>query len=442
MDTQGIAARFLASTSVLQRTGHEADQIGNETDFGVTSCIEEAQLSPDSTCVFTSDHSRTFSVYPTIDTTSLENETRSLKPYAQFKAANPIWAFAANPLFNFQDASSTHVLISQRDTYITLHNALWDITKSYDATTAQASTSSPVNISKAVSSYKLIDRLTEAITAPTSLAYSHNGAHFFAGRQSAIAAFDSEYSDDPIHTIMTIPSKRNKLKGGGRGFKGWISALSLSPPTTSFNGGLLAAGSRTRYIGIYDSLTGEEVTHFALPGAITGGRVRNESLQKVMGNAVSHLKWSPCARYLYVAERRSDTILIYDARNFSLSLGYCSGRNALTKQKAGFDIWNAGALPCDHDSISHEIWAGGSDGKMRVWKDPYMKEGPVEADEVVQVHDGLPIVSTLVHPSGNLAIAASGVREMGEDETTGTLRGGGIHPKYKERGSLDILGLS
>ena len=408
-----------------------------------TSCIQEAQLSPDGTCIFSSDYSRMFSVYAIDPDILSETGTRPLKPYAQFSSASPIWAFVANPHFNLQDASSTHVLISRRDSYITLHNALWDTARPYDTASPQSSRSEPIDISKPLASYKLIDHLTEAVTAPISLAYSHSGAHFFAGKQNGIATFDLEYTDDPIYTITTIPSKRNKLKGGGRGFKGWISALSLSPPSPSSGGGLLAAGARTRYVGIYDAISGEEVTHFSLPGTIEGKKFRNQNLRHIMGDGVSHLRWSPCGKYLYVAERQSDVLLIYDVRNFSLSLGYCTGRKALTKQKLGFDVWNAGASPYDIEGISHEVWSGGTDGNVRVWRDPYRKEGPVEADEMVKAGgEGIPVVSTLVHPSGSLAVAARGTIEVGDEaRLLGRKIGGGIRPRGREWGGLQILGL-
>lgn len=407
-----------------------------------TSCIQEAQLSPDGTCIFTSDYNRAFSVYP-IGTDILDSTaTRPLKPYAQFKSADPIWAFAANPLFNLQDSSSTHVLVSRRDRYITLHNALWDMSTPDTGPELQTS---PVNIHTPLASYKLINHLNEAVTAPLSLAYSASGTHFFAGGQNSIAIFDLTNTDDPIHSIPTIPSKRNKLKGGGRGFKGYVSALSVSPPTLTSSEGLLAAGSRTRYVGIYDCISGSELTHFSLPGTVDGKKLRNENLAHVMGDGVSSLKWSPCGRYLYVAERQSDVLLIYDVRNFSLALGYCAGRRALTKQKLGFDVWNAGASPYDIESIAHEVWAGGTDGKVRVWKDPYMKEGAVEADEVVDIGDGdtMPVVSTLVHLSGSLAVTARGTLDTSDHGYKGGIRrGGGIRPRFIERGCLDILGLS
>ena len=407
-----------------------------------TSCIQEAQLSPDGTCIFTSDYNRAFSVYP-ISTDILDsNTTRSLKPYAQFKSSDPIWSFAANPLFNLQDPSSTHVLVSRRDRYITLHNALWNVSNANNNLEPE---DTPINIQTSLAFYKLVNHLNEAVTAPLSLAYSASGTHFFAGAQNSIAIFDLTKTDDPIHTIPTIPSKRNKLKDGGRGFKGYISALSVSPPTAASSEGLLAAGARTRYLGIYDCISGSEVTHFSLPGTIDGKKLRNESLAHTMGDGVSSLKWSPCGRYLYVAERQSDVLLIYDVRNFSLALGYCAGRKASTKQKLGFDVWNAGASPYDIESIAHEIWAGGTDGKVRLWKDPYMKEGAVEADEVVEIGGGgaMPIVSTLVHSSGSLAVVARGTLNTCDNGYEGDIiRGGATRRIFTERGCLDILGLS
>ncbi|KAF3035720.1 hypothetical protein E8E11_000910 [Didymella keratinophila] len=404
-----------------------------------TSCIQEAQLSPDGTCIFTSDYDRTFSVYP-ISTDILKSDTQPLKVYAQFKSADPIWAFASNPLFNLQDSSSTHVLLSRRDRYITLHNALWD---TQNAPSTPSATSSPVNIQTPLASYKLINHLTEAVTAPLSLAYSNPGTHFFAGAQNSISIFDLSHTSDPISSISTIPSARSKLKGGGRGFKGHISALAVSPPTAESAEGLLAAGSRTRYVGLYDAVSGVEVTHISLPGTRDGKKLRDETLAPVMGDGVSSLKWSPCGRYLYVAERDSDAILIYDVRSFSMALAYCAGRRARTKQKLGFDVWNAGASPYDIEGITHEVWAGGTDEQIRVWKDPYLKEGAVEADDVVAVGgEDLPVVSTLVHASGGLAVAARGTLSVGDTLEGGIRRGGGTRPRFSESGCLDILGLS
>ncbi|KAF1828639.1 hypothetical protein BDW02DRAFT_574706 [Decorospora gaudefroyi] len=404
------------------------------------SCVYEAQLSPDGTCVFTTDFARQFSVYP-IDRGILSNTTtRRLEPYASFQSPSPIWAFAVNPLFNLQDASSTTVLVSRRDSYITLHNALADTTQTYDVDDTQ-----PVDISKPLASYKLVNNLTEAIIAPLSLAYSNSRAHFFAGEKDRISVFDLTDTDEPLYTIDTIPAKRNKLKGGGRGFKGWVSALSLSPPSSTAHDGLLAVGTWSRYVGIYDPASGRDVTQFALPGTVNGRTFRNRNFKDILGNGVSSLKWSPCGKYLYIAERNSDVLLLYDVRKFSLGLAHCVGRNALTNQKLGFDVCNTGDSPYDIEGLSHEVWAGGTDGCIRVWRDPYAKEGAVEADEVVKAvpdGDGTPVVGTLLHPSGSLAIAACGVLELSEDtERRGGRECGGLRPGMREWGSVDILGL-
>ncbi|KAI4938709.1 hypothetical protein J4E86_011249 [Alternaria arbusti] len=441
-DGQSSRRSSLSSSKSESESEDGSESISSDHELDAkpyTSCIQEAQLSPDGSCVFTSDYSRQFSAYPISNEILTQNIPQPLTPYASLRSADPIWAFAVNPLFNLQDASSTTVLISRRDAYISLHNALWPTSRKHSE---YDQTSGPVDISTPLASYKLINNLTEAVIAPLSLAYSTTATHFFAGSKDEISIFDLLETDKPIHTIRTIPAKRNKLKGGGRGFKGQITALSLSPPSHTSHDGILAAGSRTRYIGIYDPIGGTEVTHFSLPGTVNGIKFRNENLQSVMGDGVTSLKWSPCGKYLYVAERSSDVLLIYDVRNFSLALGYCAGRQALTRQKLGFDVWNAGQSPYDVEGVSHEVWAGGTDGKVRAWRDPYRREGAVQADEVVEVGDGkAPVVGSLVHASGSLAVAACGRVGLGGDMEEGARRGGGTRPVVREWGSLDILGL-
>ncbi|KAI8936226.1 hypothetical protein NX059_006652 [Plenodomus lindquistii] len=443
-DSEDATSSAASSDSDDETSSSEAssDRQDMPTNEQRLSCIQEAQMSPDGSCVFTSDYSRTFNVYPIDSSIPTDAKPRPLSPYASFQSPNPIWAFAVNPLFNFRDANTTHVLISKRDSYITLHNALWDISQQDPTPTTPPPT--PINISTPLSFYKNINPLTEAVTAPLSLAYSHTGTHFFAGLQNSIATYDLVHTSAPIHSTPTIPSLRNKLKGGGRGFKGSITALSLSPPSHSHNNGLLAAGSRTRYIGIYDATGGVESTSFALPGTLTAQRhLRPANLTHVMGDGVTALHWSPCGKYLYVAERNADVLLIYDVRNFSLGLAYCTGRKADTKQKLGFEVWDAGGR--NGEAVAHEVWAGGRDGCVRVWRDPWVREGAVEPDEVVRV-GGMPVVGALVSGGGEVAVAACGKVVVGgqdgeEDVGMGIKRGGGIRPGFREWGRLDILGL-
>lgn len=406
-----------ASTSSLTSNQYPDGPADPIPQYG--SAIQEAQLSPGGTCIFTTDPDRTFAVYP-IDQDILEAESpRSLYPYAQLSSNEPIWAFAVNPYFNLNDSSTTEVLVSSRAQYISLHNALWDVSQP-SPTSSTSDPGGPINISTKLASYKLINPLTEEVIAPLSLTYTNDGTHFIAGSQNQISIFDLSYTDEPITKIRTIPSGRNNLKDGGRGYKGHISSLSVSASSD-----ILAAGTWTRQIGLYDlKAFGEQITHFPLP-----------SERSIHGHGVSQLKWSPCDKYLYIAERNSDALLIYDVRKFSLCLAYCIGRNAITKQKMGFDIWETGAA-----ESGHEVWAGGVDGSIRVWKNPHLKGGAVEADEMATLGD-VPVASTLVHPYGSLAVAAKACRMVGRDGK-GKVRGSnGVRPVYKERGCLDLLGL-
>ncbi|KAJ4353360.1 uncharacterized protein N0V89_005088 [Didymosphaeria variabile] len=438
----GMRTWCAASTASRDSTAHKepGDEEQNSSDEtkqyadDTVSCISEAQLSPDGTCIFTTDYSRKFSVYPFTSNIAAEQKQQRLVPYAQFPSSDPIWAFAVNPYFNVNDHSTSTVLISRKDQYIGLHNALWDISKNQESV-QKSSQTGPVDISSKITSYKLVDKLTEAVKAPISLAWSPCGAYFYAGQKNEIAVFDLTYTDDPVSKIRTIPSTRNKLKGGGWGFKGDVSAL--APSTT--NAEMLAAGTRSRYVGIYDVQSNTEITHFPLPGMINGRRIKNDKLQDVIGEGVTQLKWSPDGTYLYVAERTSDALLIYDVRNFSLALAHCAGRKALTRQKMCFDVW---AQKDEYNTGgSHEIWAGGTDGKVRVWRNPCLREGAVEADEVIDVGED-PVSNVLVHPYGHAAVVSRGRYEVGgEQEGKGITRVGTTHPTYSEWGCLDILGL-
>ena len=70
-------------------------------------------------------------------------------------------------------------------------------------------------------------------------------------------------------------------------------------------------------------------------------------------------------------------------------------------------------------------------------------EGAVEADEVVTVgEEVMPVVSTLVHASGSLAVTARGMLSVDGSLEGRIRRGGGTRPRFSEGGSLDILGLS
>ncbi|KAF2869778.1 WD40-repeat-containing domain protein [Massariosphaeria phaeospora] len=403
------------------------------------NCIQNVQLTPDSSCILTSDSDNGLSVYAIDSDIMKATDTRRLQPYARLRKATPIWAFAVNHNFSIFAPDTTNVLVGCRDQYITLHHALWDASaKSNEYTEkvpASTKNATPIDISTRLASYKFVDSLTEAVYAPLSLAYNLDGTHFFAGGRNRIAVFDLQYCEKPVSYIKTIPAERNKRKGGGRGFKGEISALAVSSAARD----TLAAGARTRHVGIYAS--GQEVTHWSLPGRIGIHKVPLGGHPGLVGDGITQLKWSPCGTYLYVAERMSDAILIYDVRKFEITLGYCAGRKALTKQKLGFDLWT-GETIYGHETATQEVWAGGTDGKIRVWTNAYLSEGAIQPNDTVDVSHA-PVSNTIVHASGTVAVASSGSYEVSGEGYGGSSMGGTRASKYIiERSCLDILGLA
>lgn len=151
--------------------------------------------------------------------------------------------------------------------------------------------------------------------------------------------------------------------------KGIISAMAVNPS----GDGVLAAGTFSRQIGLYGSNgSGESLGTFSI--------VKTEANRHIGGRGVTQLLWSPCGRYLYIAERQSDGVLIYDIRVTGQLLGWLKGRKALTNQRMKIDVVPAGE--------SHEIWAGGTDGVMRMWQDPTRTVGEQMPTGEWKVHDG------------------------------------------------------
>jgi hypothetical protein len=175
--------------------------------------------------------------------------------------------------------------------------------------------------------------------------------------------------------MPTIPSKRHKMKGGGVGMRGIVSALSVQPSSASeAEPGMLAAGTWTRWIGLYD--TGG-----------TGGTVATWSIAEaadkdagIKGMGITQTAWSNCGRYLYVVERKSNGVLVFDVRVTGKLLAWLEGRSANTNQRLGIDVFEG------QDGV--EIWAGGVDGIVRVWEGVGKSEGGIETSWDWRAHEG------------------------------------------------------
>ena len=318
-----------------------------------SNCFRDAKFSGDGTTVITqnADHClRTF-VLP-VDLLDANAQSHALSPHSKLQSPTPIQSYAIYPHFNLRDPSTTVFLSASSDLPISLNNAL-------HSETVHAK-------------YPLIDPATEEYHAPSSLLWTRDGAHFVAGTCNHIYVFDpSRDGSGPLLTHKTAAGKREKKLYGSegiRGCKGTVSALSIS------SDGVLAAGSRERQVALYDHEgSGQCATAFsvAVPRSENG---------EATGTGITQIAWSPCGTYLLIAERSSDFIQVYDMRNTLGRVAWLSGRKADTPQKLGMDV-----LPA---SNGYEVWAGGTDGCVRMWRNPGSIAGDHGPDAVMKVHDG------------------------------------------------------
>lgn len=213
--------------------------------------------------------------------------------------------------------------------------------------------------------------------------------------------------------------------------RGIVSALALQSSTDQNTGtSILAAGTWTRWIGLYDaSGLGGTVATWDISSAadVEAG---------VWGQGISDVGWSGCGRYLWVAERKSKGVLVYDVRVTGKLVTWLGGREADTNQRMG--------VGCFEGEEGTEIWAGGTDGVVRVWEGVGRKEGACDRDWEWKAHDGQipffgllwsamneklyanlrtidPVGSIVLHPSGTVVATCSGQRaefNLADDSTS------------------------
>ncbi|ORY15614.1 WD40-repeat-containing domain protein [Clohesyomyces aquaticus] len=414
MENIGFGVKRIASTRWEEEGLEEAHDRGVGQKVSSprhVSCVQQAELSADGSCIMTSDYDRTASVY------ILSDQNTALFFKASLKCPEPIWALTSYPYFTTSDPDTSLILLSTRANFISLHDI-----------------SSQASIYNKICAYNNIDPLNETLRVPHSLLFTSSGTTFLAGSQNLISLYDINDSSAPVSAFRT------HSKDDPQGYRGIVSALSISTD------GILAAGTWTRYVGLYDAEgSGAAITTISLPGGPTwlprDSRDQDND-NALRGNGVSQLQWSPCGRYIYVAERMSDVLLLYDIRNMSLGLAHCKSRNARTKQKLGFQVWS-GRAGEDIFTLDHEVWAGGVDGMVRVWRDPHLRAGGLEADDVVRVGED-PVVGTMLNREGTCLVAASGrldaVFPGEEDEGEGRGRLS-RHGRVRERGAVDVFSL-
>lgn len=273
-----------------------------------------------------------------------------LKPYSSVHCVEPARSVIAYPGFDLQDASTTLFLCSFRDHPIRLHSAL-----STDL----------------VASYSWRNPNTEAYIAPYSLVFTSDGQRIIAGAKNLIATFDvSRPADGPVNTIPTAKVSKSDGSNTVVGMSGIISAMAIEPSSA-----ILAAGTLSRQVCLIGSNgQGERLGVFSVYG--------NKADSDIGGRGVTQLSWSPCGNYLYISERRSDGIMVYDIRSTGQLLSWATGRKADTNQRLGFDLFNSA------DGAGCELWAGGTDGKVRVWTNLHTQAGSQASARELDIHQG------------------------------------------------------
>ncbi|THY18490.1 hypothetical protein D6D00_08119 [Aureobasidium pullulans] len=343
--------------------------VATSLDRNESNCFRHALLSADGTAVVTYNEDlilRTFAV-PSIHG---DEKPAIVSPYCSAPSPIKLSSFTLHPAFDVTNPASTLLLTSQPDLPLRLTNAL--------------------DLSYTHASYTWQNPLTEAYISPSSLLFIDN-TRFVAGTRDNIALFDIEVGGGPVNEYPTRKGRKaRKLYGADTaGIGGMVSSLALSGDN------ILAAGTYNRQVGLFENAgQGETIAAFDL-------KFNDAEDSLLRGNGVSQLAWSPCGNYLFVAERQSDALLVYDIRHTGQRLSYVTGRCALTTLKLSFDV-------ASNPEGKIDIWAGGIDGKVRVWCDVTSREGRIEPDYALHAsHSEHPSLPSQLNYADNQPAAVS-----------------------------------
>jgi telomerase Cajal body protein 1 len=371
-----------ASTKVHQSFQDTSSRHSGNLNTPRKSFCKSAHWSADGTTILVSRSVDVIEAYVLPETLlSPREKFLALHPHSSFPLPEPTHALASAPYFSLQESYTQTALVGCRDLPIHLYPALASPLAS-DPQSSLATSDRPAPLA----SYPLVNPLTEAHLPVASLLWPAPGTHFLAGTTNLLAHFDATRTGDgPVTRIRTIPSTRHLSKGGGVGMRGTVSALALAPDS-----GLVAAGTWTRWIGLYDlARSTTAVSNFSVAATEEG-------------SGVMQTAWSPCGRYLLVNERKSTGLLVYDVRGAGKLLCTLNGRPAMTNQRLTCDVYT------DSDNVGgFEVWAGTEEGRVSVWEGVGASEGYVAPSWDWKAHESA-IGSTAMHLSGSVVATCSG----------------------------------
>lgn len=228
--------------------------------------------------------------------------------------------------------------------------------------------------------------------------------------------------------------------------RGTVSALSEQTTEDGVPTGLIAAGTWTRCVGIYDltrsgdctatwsiEKAAEAVVHTEPPAELRQSPLPREwrsargtvhPIQGIAGSGIIQTAWSPCGRYLILNERYSTGMLVYDVRGTNKVLGFLAGRDARTHQRMSCDVFRGA-----DDIGGFEVWAGAMDGTVKVWEGVGNTEGcqwpswDFSAADRTQGFVAPALGSVGLHHSGSVVVTCAGSWLVPGDQEARTTRG-------------------
>ncbi|ORX60912.1 WD40 repeat-like protein [Piromyces finnis] len=293
-------------------------------NFEINNYFKGAKWSPDGTCILTSSNDNNLRIFELPDISNNKIEEINIKPALKVCDGESVYDYCWYPYMNSSDPSTSVFISASRD--LPIH--MWD---AYYGT-----------IRASYCTYDIYDQ----IVAPHSINFNLDGSKIFAGLNNLIQIFDISRPGQPINKKMTTPTRKSK-----HGQKGIISCMDFNPDYS----GLLAAGSLSKSIGIYDTNNSNELVY----------------QQKKLKGGVIQVQFSPDGNYLYSVSRQTDGIICWDIRNTGKQL--CEYvRPGKTNQRISFDISKDGKY----------LISGDKDGYINVYELMHVIKSPEALEEL------------------------------------------------------------
>ncbi|KAJ4390065.1 hypothetical protein N0V93_007538 [Gnomoniopsis smithogilvyi] len=382
------------STSSASDSSNETSDSFESCDNGETKAYfyKSAHWTNDGTTIITASYDNKICSF-LVPENLLEprDQPLNLRPYRTLQLATPTNVVATAPYYDIRIPNTDHLLVASHDHPIQLYQ-LFPPDRTFPED-GDAPSQGGMPYGPPIASYHFASPTTENYYPVHSLVWPKPGTHFYVGTRDLIAQFDiTRNGDGPSALVPTIPSRRHIRKGNGIGMRGTVSALSTQPTADQEATGLIAAGTWTRWVGLYDIArsgecaavwniqeAAEGVVHTDTPtsAGLSSTLTKRTStkgavlpIKGIGGAGINQTAWSPCGRYLVVNERQSTGMLVYDVRGANRVLGFLAGRDARTHQRMSCDVFNG------LQSVGgFEVWAGAMDGTVKVWEGVGNTEG-------------------------------------------------------------------